>query len=66
VFTMPVAVEVAALELTDAPSTPVRPREPPCKTPHRRARVAGRCDFCHAPLPLFSKRHLKAACSGAV
>ena len=55
VFTMAVAVDVTVLELTDAPSTPDRPLEAPCKTDYRRARVAGRCDFCRAPLPLFTR-----------
>ncbi len=55
VFTMSVAVDMAALELTDAPSAPDRPLEAPRKAEHRHARVAGRCDFCHAPLPLFTR-----------
>ena len=51
VFTMSVTVDTAALELNDAPSAPDRPLAAP-RSPRR---VAGRCDFCHAPLPLFTR-----------
>jgi hypothetical protein len=55
VFTMSVTVDMAALELTDAPLVPDRPLDAPRKAEHRHQRVAGRCDFCHAPLPLFTR-----------
>lgn len=55
VFTMRVAVDVAAPEPCDALSRP----EPAIVVPkthdpdgHHRV---GRCDFCHAPLPLFTR-----------
>jgi hypothetical protein len=51
VFTMSVTVGMAALELTDAPLAPEKSHE----APRNRQRVAGRCDFCHAPLPLFTR-----------
>lgn len=55
VFRMSVTVDVAVIESTDAPSAPDRPLQTPCKSEQRRARVPGRCDFCHAPLPLFTR-----------
>ena len=55
VFTMSVAVDVTVIELTDAPCAPDTALETPRKTEYRRAHVAGRCDFCHAPLPLFTR-----------
>jgi len=51
VFTMSVTVDMAALELTDVPSAPDKSFEAP-RNPQR---VPGRCDFCHAPLPLFTR-----------
>jgi hypothetical protein len=55
VFTMPATVDVAALELRDALPTP----EPAIVVPKRRdpdgPRQIGHCDFCHAPLPLFTR-----------
>lgn len=55
VFTMSVTVDMAALELTDAPLAPDGPLDAPRKAEHHHQRVAGRCDFCHAPLPLFTR-----------
>ena len=55
VFTMSVAVDVAVLELTDAPCAPDRPLEAPRNAERSRHRVPGRCDFCHTPLPLFTR-----------
>jgi len=54
-FTMSITVDMAALELTDAPSAPHRPLEAPGKAPCSPQRITGRCDFCHAPLPLFTR-----------
>jgi len=51
VFTMSVTVDMAALKLTDAPLAPEKSQE----APRHAQRVAGRCDFCHAPLPLFTR-----------
>jgi hypothetical protein len=55
VFTMSVTVDMAALELTDAPLAPDKSLEAPRKAQRNPQRVAGRCDFCHAPLPLFTR-----------
>jgi len=52
---MSVTVDMAALELTDAPSTPDKSLEAPRKAERTPQRVPGRCDFCHAPLPLFTR-----------
>jgi hypothetical protein len=51
VFRMSVTVDMAALELTDAPLAPDKYRKAPCNP----QRVTGRCDFCHAPLPRFTR-----------
>lgn len=51
VFTMSVTVDVAAIELTDAPSA----LDKPLAAPRNRPRVHGWCDFCHSPLPLFTR-----------
>jgi hypothetical protein len=48
---MSVTVDMAALKLTDAPLAPEKSQEAPRHAQH----VAGRCDFCHAPLPLFTR-----------
>ncbi|MGA2189203.1 MAG: hypothetical protein ABSH33_11755 [Steroidobacteraceae bacterium] len=50
-FTMSVTVDMAALELTDASLAPDKSR----KALRNPQRIAGRCDFCHAPLPLFTR-----------
>jgi hypothetical protein len=55
VFTMSVTVDTAALELADAPSGSDKPLEAVPKAEHHLKRVAGRCDFCRAPLPLFTR-----------
>jgi hypothetical protein len=55
VLTMSLTVDVTVIDLTDAPSAPDRPLEAPRQSEQRRARVVGRCDFCHAPLPLFTR-----------
>jgi hypothetical protein len=48
---MSITVDMAALELTDVPSAPDKSIEAPSNP----RRVSGRCDFCHAPLPLFTR-----------
>jgi hypothetical protein len=55
VFTMSITVDVTVIEHPDEPaiSDPV-PALPP-KRDHHRSRPAGRCDFCHAPLPAFAR-----------
>ena len=55
VFTMSVTVDMAAIELTDAPSAPDKPLEAAPKARRNPQQVPGRCDFCHAPLPLFTR-----------
>jgi hypothetical protein len=55
VFTMSVTVDMAALELTDVPSAPDKSFEAPHQAQRNPQRVPGRCDFCHAPLPLFTR-----------
>jgi hypothetical protein len=55
VFTMSVTVDTAAFEITDAPSGSDKPLEAPRKAQHYHQRVAGRCNFCHALLPLFTR-----------
>jgi hypothetical protein len=54
-FTMSVTVDMTALELTDAPSGSDKPIDAPRKAQRNPQRVAGRCDFCHAPLPAFTR-----------
>jgi hypothetical protein len=55
VFTMSIAVISTVIELNDAASAPDMSLTAPLKAEHRHQRVAGRCDFCHAPLPLFTR-----------
>lgn len=55
VFTMSVAVDVAATEMNDAPSVPATTSASLTKRDHSPHRVPGRCDFCHAPLPAFTR-----------
>ena len=55
VFTMSITVDVAAIEIDHAPSTPDWLPVAPQKRDHHRERQAGRCDFCHAPLPAFTR-----------
>jgi hypothetical protein len=55
VFTMSVTVDVAAVEPNDAPSVPDTALAPTTKQDRDPYRVAGHCDFCHAPLPLFTR-----------
>jgi hypothetical protein len=46
---------VTVIELTDAPCVPDTALETPRKTEYCRVQTAGRCDFCHAPLPAFTR-----------
>jgi hypothetical protein len=55
VFTMSITVDMAAIELHDAPSAPEETRASPPKRDRDGQRQAGRCDFCHAPLPAFTR-----------
>jgi hypothetical protein len=52
---MSITVDVAAIEIDHAPSTPDSLPVAPQKRDHRRERQAGRCDFCHTPLPAFTR-----------
>jgi hypothetical protein len=55
VFTISITVDVAAIEHPDDPSIsdPLPVSVP--KRDHPRRREAGRCDFCLAPLPAFTR-----------
>jgi len=55
VFTMSVTVDMAAIEFNDAPSAADKPLGVPSQARRNHQRVAGRCDFCHAPLPKFTR-----------
>jgi hypothetical protein len=55
VFTMSITVDMAAIETPDAASAPEPTHALPSKRDHGGQRVAGRCDFCHAPLPAFTR-----------
>jgi hypothetical protein len=52
---MSITVDVAAIEIDDVPATPEPLSASPPKRDHYRARQAGRCDFCHVPLPEFTR-----------
>jgi len=55
VFTMSITADVAAIEHQDEPTvTEPLPALPP-KRDHHRQRQAGRCDFCYALLPVFTR-----------
>jgi hypothetical protein len=55
VFTMSITVDVAAIEIEHASAEPKLLATSPPKCDHHRQRQAGRCDFCHAPLPAFTR-----------
>lgn len=59
VFTMPITVDVAATEPEDAPPAPNTTTTSPANRHRHGHRVAGRCDFCYAPLPLFTRPHTR-------
>jgi hypothetical protein len=52
---MSITVDMTAIELNDAASAPDISLTAPRKAERNDQRVAGRCDFCHAPLPLFTR-----------
>ncbi|HEY5263985.1 MAG TPA: hypothetical protein VIJ37_03270 [Steroidobacteraceae bacterium] len=55
VFTMSITVDVAAIERHDEPAIPEPlPASPPKRDQHRQRQI-GRCDFCHVPLPVFTR-----------
>ena len=55
VFRMSITVDVTAIEHQDEPAvTEPLPALPP-KRDHHRQRQAGRCDFCYALLPMFTR-----------
>jgi hypothetical protein len=54
VFTMPITVDATEIESEDVPPAPNTTPSPPSRHRHGH-RVVGRCDFCHAPLPLFTR-----------
>ena len=55
VFTMSITVDVAAIEIDDAPAIPEPVAASPPKRDQRRQDQVGRCDFCHATLPAFTR-----------
>ena len=55
VFTMSITVDVTAIEAADAPCTPEETSIAPPRRDHGGQRQARRCDFCHAPLPAFTR-----------
>jgi hypothetical protein len=59
VFTMSITVNVAALETDDVPAIPEPLAASAPRRDYTRHRQAGRCDFCHAPLPAFTRLHTR-------
>ena len=55
VFTMSITVDVAAIETLDAPCTPEERIIAPTRRDDGGQRPVRRCDFCHAPLPAFTR-----------
>jgi hypothetical protein len=54
---MSITVNVAAIEHDDETAIPKPSPASRPKRDHHRYRQAGRCDFCHAPLPAFTRLH---------
>jgi hypothetical protein len=52
---MSITVDVAAIEIPDAPCTAEETNIAPPTRDHDGQRQVGRCDFCHAPLPAFTR-----------
>jgi hypothetical protein len=52
---MSITVDVAAIEHPDEPAKPEPVPALPPKGKHHRERQVGRCDFCHVPLPAFTR-----------
>ena len=55
VFTISITVDVAAIETADVPELLELLAALPPTRDRDRARQAGRCDFCHASLPAFTR-----------
>jgi hypothetical protein len=55
VFTMSITVDVTAIEIDNAPEAAELSPAAPQKRDHDGHRQTGRCDFCHAPLPAFTR-----------
>ena len=55
VFMMSITVDLAAIETDHAPAIPEPVPALPPKRDHQRQHQVGRCDFCHAPLPAFTR-----------
>jgi hypothetical protein len=55
VFTMSITADVAAIETPDAPCTPEERIIAPPGRDCSGLRQVRRCDFCHAPLPAFTR-----------
>lgn len=55
VLTMSVTAERAAIELHDVPPIPEPTSAVPKKRDRDGHRRTGHCDFCHAPLPAFTR-----------
>jgi hypothetical protein len=55
VFTMSITVDVTVIESENAPAIPEPLAASAPKRDHDGQRQAGRCDFCHAPLPAFTR-----------
>jgi hypothetical protein len=54
-FTMSITADVAAIETADAPCTPEETTIALPRRDHGGQRQVRRCDFCHAPLPAFTR-----------
>jgi hypothetical protein len=52
---MSITVDVADIETDHAPAIPEPLVATLPKRDHNRHRQPGRCDFCHAPLPAFTR-----------
>jgi hypothetical protein len=55
VFTMSITVDVAAIETAVAPCTSEETIIVPPRHGYGGQRQVRRCDFCHAPLPAFTR-----------
>lgn len=55
VFTMSITVDTAAIEHNDALSVPATATAATTRRDRDRQRMAGHCNFCRAPLPLFTR-----------
>jgi hypothetical protein len=55
VFTMSITADVVAIETPDAPCTREETSIAPPRRDYREKHQAGRCAFCHKPLPAFTR-----------